>query len=261
MGIINLTPDSFYTGDKYRNTNDVLRHAEKMLKEGAFFLDLGAVSSRPGAIDVSEEEEFKRLLPVIIRLLKEFPGVLISVDTTRSNVAKEAASIGAAMINDISGGTFDPLMLKTVAECRLPYVAMHIKGKPSDMQINPVYEDVTGEVLAFLSHRINQAHHAGICDVIIDPGFGFGKTMEHNFTLLLQLDRFLYAGCLLMVGVSRKSMINKLLGTTPNTALNGTTSVHTLALLKGADILRVHDVKEAMQTIDIISQFKSEKFS
>jgi dihydropteroate synthase len=251
MGILNVTPDSFYDGGELSDRDALLKQAEKMLKEGAAFLDLGAVSTRPGAKMVSEQEESDRLLRALISLTDEFPDAIISIDTCRSNIAKEAAKAGAAIINDISGGTADPEMMKTVADCGLPFIMMHMKGTPENMQSNPKYQNVTKEVIMFLSTQLHKAYQAGINDVIVDPGFGFGKTVEHNFSLLENLNAVSFLECPVLVGISRKSMINKVLGTKPESALNGTTSAHTIALLKGADILRVHDVKEAIQVINV----------
>jgi dihydropteroate synthase len=252
MGILNLTPDSFYDGGKAETIDQALKLAEKMLNEGADFLDLGAVSTRPGAKRVPYKEERKRLIPLLRRIIREFPNALISVDTTDHTIAAEAINEGALIINDISGGIFDPMMFETVAKLGIPIIIMHMQGTPGNMQTDPKYKNVLKEVMFFLSSQLESARLAGISDIIIDPGFGFGKTVEHNYSLMEGLDLFKFFECPIMVGISRKSMINNVLGTQPFSALNGTTAVHTLALFKGADILRVHDVKEARQVVGIV---------
>jgi dihydropteroate synthase len=256
MGIINLSPDSFYSGSVTVTKDRLLLQAEKMINEGADFLDLGAASTRPGAKNISSAEEQKRLIPAIKMIVNTFPAITLSVDTTSSETAEKAINEGAAMINDISAGIFDPRMFETIARYRIPIVLMHIQGTPQNMQKNPSYKNVLKEVIFFLSGQVEKAKLAGISDIIIDPGFGFGKTVEHNYSLLAGLDLFRIFECLVMVGISRKSMINKVLGTLPANALNGTTAVHTIALMNGADVLRVHDVKEAKQAIDIFMEYK-----
>ena len=254
MGILNLTPDSFYDGGQYCNEKNIVDQVEKMLTEGATFMDLGAYSSRPGAAHITEEEELKRIIPVIKLLLNEFPEILISIDTFRSAVAKACVEIGAALINDISAGEMDSNMFKTIGEINVPYIIMHMQGTPQNMQNSPVYKDVTQDVLHYFSEKIALARQQNINDLIIDPGFGFGKTVAHNYQLLNNLDLFTNTNLPILVGASRKSMIYTTLNTSPQNALNGTTIVNTLALHKGASILRVHDVKEAVECVTIINQ-------
>ena len=250
MGILNLTPDSFFDGGKYRDEQAILSQAEKMLQDGATLLDIGGASSRPGAVLVSESEELKRVIPVVELLLKHFPDALLSVDTWRASLAKEAVASGASLINDISAGNFDAPLLETVAELQVPYVLMHMQGTPDTMQQNPHYEDVVTEVLDFFIQKISQLRAMGIKDIVLDPGFGFGKTVAHNFTLLKNLHIFqAVCGLPVLAGLSRKSMICKPLQIKPSDALNGTTALHMIALQNSASILRVHDVKEAMQVI------------
>lgn len=254
MGILNITPDSFYDGGKYKNASDIIQQTERMLSEGATFIDVGAYSSRPGATHISEEEEQKRILPVIDLLIKEFPEIIISVDTFRSSVAKSAIEQGAAMINDISGGNMDPTMFATVAELQVPYILMHMLGTPQNMQQDPAYENVITELTSFFSEKISVLRSLQLNDVIIDVGFGFGKTIAHNFQLLKDLSFFKNLDVPILTGISRKSMLYKTLGITPQDALNATTSANTIALLQGASILRVHDVKEAVEAITITNQ-------
>ncbi len=254
MGIMNITPDSFYDGGKYKDPVSILRQVEKMLREGATFIDVGAYSSRPKALEISENEELDRILPIVSLLLDEFPQMLLSIDTFRSAVAGRCLDAGAAMINDISGGTLDTEMITTIAKYRVPFIVMHMKGNPHTMQNETSYENLLVDINYYFSERIKIARAAGIIDIIIDPGFGFAKTLEQNYELIQNLEFFNELGLPVMVGVSRKSMIYKLLDTTPEEALNGTTALHMLALLKGANILRVHDVKEAMQCIKLYSQ-------
>jgi len=252
MGIINLTPDSFYDGGTLNSAEAILQRADNYISEGAHILDLGAMSTRPGSKEISENEELRRLLPTLKLLRSTYPKTFISVDTYRGAVALAAAEEGADMINDISGGTFDKEMFKVVAKTRLPYILMHIQGTPQTMQREPRYKNVTKEVYAFLSAQIKQARKAGIKQLVTDPGFGFGKTVEHNFTLLRELKKFEKLKCPILVGLSRKSMVNKILNIKSADALNGTTVLNTLALLKGANILRVHDVKEAIEAIALV---------
>jgi len=251
MGILNITPDSFYDGGKYENEKAQLKRVEKMLKEGADFIDIGAQSTRPGANDIGQDEEMKLLSPTITSIRKHFPEVIISVDTWYSKVARTAHNLGADMINDISGGTFDKEMFETINDIQIPYILMHTGGKPSSMQDNPQYENVLKEVIYFMSEQIYKLNLIGVNDIIIDPGFGFGKTLEHNYELLQNLNYFSILETPLLVGLSRKSMIYKVLGNSPNEALNGTTALHFKALEGGANILRVHDVKEAKECIDL----------
>jgi len=261
MGIVNLTPDSFYTASRLNQTDDLLRQVDIMLEEGADFIDVGAVSSRPGSVPVSEEEELERLTKPVAALRTRFPETFISVDTFRSGVARRMVSDqGVDMINDISAGLMDEKMFETIAELQVPYVMMHMKGTPEDMQENPGYRNIMKEVIRFLSERLDRLHLSGVHDVIADPGFGFGKTSDHNFKILANLDTLRMLDVPVMVGISRKSMIYKFLGDGPEEALTGTTVAHTLALWKGADILRVHDVREAREAIRIVEKVrKSER--
>lgn len=251
MGIVNLTPDSFYDGGRYQNERAILSRCEAILTEGGTILDLGAVSSRPGSETVSEEKEMERLLPGVALVAKAFPEAIISVDTFRGAVAHRAVDAGAAIVNDISGGQFDPTLFKTLGKLKVPYVLMHIQGKPKDMQQNPRYTDVVDEVIQFFSKRVAELRQLGVSDIVLDPGFGFGKTVEHNYQLLQRLDELRVFDLPVLVGVSRKSMINRVLDTKPAEALNGTSVVHGLALQSGAAILRTHDVKEAVEAIKI----------
>ena len=256
MGILNITPDSFYDGGKYKNEADILFQTEKMLNEGATFIDVGAYSSRPGAAHISEKEELKRILPVIDLLVKYFPEIIISVDTFRSEIAKKTIENGAAIINDISGGKMDEKMFQTVAELQVPYILMHMLGTPQNMQQNPVYEDVTKDIIRFFSEQIFKLHQLKMNDIIIDMGFGFGKTLQHNYEILSNLALFKNLDAPILIGVSRKSMLYKPLDITANEALNATTEANTIALLNGANILRVHDVKEAVEAIKIVNQLR-----
>lgn len=249
MGILNCTPDSFFDGGKYWDPYVAFRQAEAMLKAGADFIDVGGHSSRPGAPDVSEKEELKRVLPVIEGLVAEFPETYISVDTFRAQVAKEALDAGAAMVNDISAGLRDPKMLPLIAARQVPYVMMHMKGTPQTMVQHTEYEDLLRDILYYFSERLDAARKLGITDCIVDPGFGFAKTREQNFRLLGGLKEFQTLKTPLLVGISRKSMIHKTLGISPGEALNGTTALHMIALQGGARILRVHDVKEAVECV------------
>jgi len=256
MAILNITPDSFYDGGRNMTESSWLMKVEVALNEGAEIIDIGAISTRPGAFEVDEKEELTRLIPAIKSIVKRFPACIISVDTYRSSVAEAVISEGALMINDISGGTFDPMIFNVVAKKNIPYIAMHILGTPRNMQVNPTYRDVTKEVIEFLEQQTSEAMKAGVQQIIWDPGFGFGKTIEHNYTLMNNLLSFKNSGYPLLVGISRKSMIYKLLNTNPAEALNGTTILNTIALLNGADILRVHDVKEAVEAVKIVSELK-----
>ena len=256
MGIVNITPDSFYDGGRYISLKAAIEHSEQLISEGADIIDLGAASTRPGAADVSPEEELNRLLPVLDHLIKHHSKIPVSIDTFHASVAQETTDRGASLINDISGGS-DSEMYKTVGKLKIPYVLMHIQGTPKTMQKAPNYTDVVEEAFQYFSERINKLESAGVEQIIIDPGFGFGKTIEHNYSLLRHLDRFKSLGYPIMVGLSRKSLINKVLKTKPENALTGTISLNTIALLQGADILRVHDVKEAKQVIQVVKQFSS----
>lgn len=254
MGILNITPDSFYDGGKYKDDTSILKQVENMLKNGATFIDVGAYSTRPGAYEVSTHEELKRLLPVLDLILKEFPNVLVSIDTFKSKVAEEAIQVGAAIINDISSGLLNKDMLPVIAKYNVPYIMMHMRGNPKTMQQHTDYENLVGDILFFFSQQVNKATSLGIKDIIIDPGFGFSKTLSQNYELLNKLDLLKIADKPILVGISRKSMIYKLLGIDPQNALNGTTALNMLALEKGANILRVHDVKEAMECVKIYDQ-------
>lgn len=257
MGILNLTPDSFYDGGNYVNEEDIIERIEKILSEKADIIDIGAYSSRPGAEDISEQEELNRLLPAIKIIGKHFPEAIISVDTFRASVVKEIYKIhGEFIVNDISGGTMDDDMYKTVCNLNLPYVMMHIKGRPQDMQINPCYENVVEEVFEYFKERIEILKELGHDKIILDPGFGFGKRLEHNYAILRNMEIYKSFGLPILVGVSRKSMICKLLKCDPSKALTGTIVINTLSLEKGANILRVHDVKEAVETVKIFNAFK-----
>jgi dihydropteroate synthase len=256
MAIINLTPDSFYDGGKYSLTKDILSDAEEKVQQGAQIIDLGAASSRPGATGISEAGEWERLKEVLPELRKTFPGVLISVDTYRSGIAEKSADLGADLINDISGGNLDPAMFATIARLNLPYILMHMQGTPQTMQQNPVYKDVVNEVRIEFETKIAALKALNFDKIILDPGFGFGKTTAHNYQLLRDLESFTDLGFPVLAGISRKGMINNVIGTNPVTALNGTTVVNTMALLKGASILRVHDVLEARQAIELVEFYK-----
>lgn len=252
MGILNISPDSFYDGGQYNELNAALRQTEKMLAEGATFIDIGAVSSKPGATLLTAEQEATRLFPILEGLIKQFPGTLFSVDTYNSAVAKEALEKGVALINDISGGELDQNILEIVAQFSAPYVCMHMQGTPESMQLNPSYDAVVEEQLYFFAQKIETMNQLGVHDIIIDPGFGFGKTLEHNYTILKNLHQYKNLNMPILVGISRKSMVYKKLSITAAESLNGSTSLHTVALLKGANILRVHDVKEAMEVVDLL---------
>jgi dihydropteroate synthase len=256
MGIINATPDSFYSGSRRQSVEEALATAEKMLRDGATILDIGGQSTRPGSDIITEDEELHRILPVIEAIHKEFPASFLSVDTYYSKVATAAVHHGADIVNDISGGTFDEDMLNAVAALHVPFVCMHVKGTKDNMHLTPEYTDVTKEVLDYFIEKKAACEKAGIKDMIVDPGFGFSKNSTHNFELLKKLEVFSILRKPLLVGVSRKSTIYKTLGITAEEALNGTTVLNTAALLKGASILRVHDVKEAMEAIKLTSHLK-----
>jgi dihydropteroate synthase len=255
MGILNITNDSFYKGSRLQTADAALQQAELMLKDGATILDVGAQSTRPGSTRLTAEEEIKKALPVIEAIHKNFPDAFISIDTYHASVAEKAVAAGACIINDISGGTMDESMLSAAGKLRVPYVCMHIQGKPETMQENPTYENVTREVLDFLIKQTEQCRLHNINDVIVDVGFGFGKTIQHNFQLLKNLPVFKMLGKPIMAGLSRKSTIYKTLHITAEESLNGTTALNTIALLNGANILRVHDVKEAVQVIELIEKY------
>jgi len=252
MGILNLTPDSFFDGGKFPDLDTRVSHVGKMIGDGASIIDVGAVSTRPMAPEVSEEEELARIIPVLHTLCREFPSCIFSVDTFRPRVACAAVENGAGMINDVYGGRFEKGMIETIATLNVPYILMHMKGTPATMQVNPYYSDVVAEVTYFFDQQFAQCREKGVHQVILDPGFGFGKNTGHNFTLLSRLDEFRSFGVPILAGLSRKSMINRVLQVSPGDALNGTTVLNTIALLKGADILRVHDVKEAVEAIRLV---------
>jgi dihydropteroate synthase len=256
MGIVNTTPDSFYAGSRTNEINEILFRAEKMITDGATILDIGGQSTRPKSEQISADEESKRVLPAIETIHKNFPEQIISVDTFYSKVAWEAVNAGASIINDVSAGTMDADLLSTVAQLKVPYVLMHMLGKPQTMQQNPSYKNVTLEVFDFLNFRITELVRLGIHDIIVDVGFGFGKTASHNFQLLRELSFFQQLTKPIMVGLSRKATIYKTLGITSEEALNGTTVMNTLALMNGAHILRVHDVKEAVQAVKLFNEYK-----
>jgi len=256
MGILNMTPDSFFDGGTLKSDHDVLHRVETMLNEGATFIDVGGYSSRPNAEHISENEEIQRVLPVIDLILKEFPSTLISIDTFRSSIAKNTVEHGVAIVNDISAGKLDENMLPTVAELKVPYIMMHMKGTPQTMKNEAHYGNMLKEILFYFSERISEARKLGIIDIIVDPGFGFAKTIEQNFELLNKLELFKMIEKPLLVGVSRKSLIYKTLNSSVDEALNGTSVLNTIALQKGANILRVHDVKEAMECIKLTQQLK-----
>lgn len=253
MGILNITPDSFYAQSR-TTPAEVLRKAEQMLEEGATFVDIGGYSSRPNAQEVSPQEELQRVVPVVEALVKHFPDIRISVDTFRAEVARESLEAGACIINDISAGQIDPAIWEVVAHYQVPYIAMHMRGTPQTKQTYTEYDKLTKDILYYFSQIKDKARQLRINDLIIDPGFGFSKTLAQNYELMQQLALFKALECPILVGISRKSMIYKLLDTTPETALNGTTVLNTFALLHGADILRVHDVKEAVECVKIVGE-------
>jgi dihydropteroate synthase len=257
MGILNVTPDSFYDGGMYHSEKDLLMHVDKMINEGATIIDIGAISTKPGAEEISEEQELEKLLQTLNLIVNHFPDTIISVDTYRSKIAKSVLENGAHIINDISGGTFDNNMFSVIAEYNSPYIMMHIQGTPKDMQKNPQYKNVVAEIKLFFEQQLSKLNKLGITkNIILDPGFGFGKTLEHNYKLLKHLKSFEDLGYPILAGVSRKSMINKVLKSNPQKALNGTTVLNTIALINAANILRVHDVKEAMEAINLVEFFK-----
>lgn len=257
MGILNVTPDSFYDGGCYMSELKIIERIHEIVEQGAGIIDVGAYSTRPGAEFVDEREELSRLSFAVELVRKYYPHLPVSIDTFRANVAREIRHcLGDVIVNDISGGTMDEKMFETVAEMNVPYILMHIQGTPQDMQVNPHYEDVVGEVRQFLVERIARLNALGFNKIIIDQGFGFGKTLEHNYRLMEHIEDFLTLDYPLLVGISRKTMIWKLLGCTPKEALNGTTVLNTIALLKGAHILRVHDVREAVEAVKIVEELK-----
>jgi len=258
MGILNVTPDSFYDGGIYTTESAIVKRAAEIIEEGGSFIDIGAMSTRPGAKEISLQEELDRLLPAIRAVKREFPSASLSVDTYRSEVVKAVyTETGDFIVNDISGGTFDGGMFEMVANLHLPYILMHTKGKSESMQQSPIYDDVVKELILFFSAQVQKLRLLGVCDIIIDPGFGFGKTAAHNYELLNRLDSFKIFELPILVGLSRKAMIWKKLNITPAESLNGTTILNTMALAGGCDILRVHDVKEAVEAVELVGKTKS----
>ena len=257
MGILNLTPDSFYAGSRYQDTDQLLIQAEKMLNEGAAILDIGGQSTRPGSARISEEEELQRVIAPVEACHQKFPEAILSIDTYYAKVAKEAVQAGASIVNDISGGNMDANMLDTVAGVKVPYICTHMQGRPDSMQEAPDYRDVVLEVLDFFILKIKSCREKGITDIVVDPGFGFGKTIRHNFQLLRGLKAFNMLQVPLMVGLSRKSTVYKTLGVSAEDALNGSTVLHTMALLNGAQILRVHDVKAAVEAVKLFTAYRA----
>lgn len=258
MGIINTTPDSFYRDSRHAVTDEVCRTAERMLQEGAGILDVGGQSTRPGSERVSAAEEMERVIPAIAAIHRQFPEAIISVDTFYASVAEQAVAAGASIVNDVSGGSIDEAMFATVGKLNVPYVLMHMQGDPQTMQTNPVYHNVVLEVFDYLHFKLAELHKLGIKDVILDPGFGFGKTTAHNFQLLKELSFFQQLHSPLLIGLSRKGMVHKTLQVTAEDSLNGTTVLNTFALLNGAHLLRVHDVKEAVQAVKLMQVYKSQ---
>lgn len=259
MGILNVTPDSFYDGGENDNEQIILDKVQKMINDGATFIDIGAYSSKPNAEFVTEEEELDRILPIVKLLVKVFPTIIISVDTFRSKVAKASIEAGASIINDISAGELDENMLQTAAALKVPYIMMHMRGTPKTMQSLTDYQDIIKEMLFYFSEKVSKARSLGISDLIIDPGFGFAKTLEQNFEVMDRLELFQMLDLPLLSGVSRKSMIYKTLGNNPSEALNGTTVLNTISLMKGASILRVHDVKEAVEAVKLFEKMRFKK--
>ncbi len=258
MGILNITDDSFYEGSRYRKRESLIERAGQMLDEGADILDLGAQSTRPGAELISEKQETETLIEAIKAVKDQYPHAIVSADTFRANVARAAKEIGASIINDVGSGILDPEMFDAIAELKVPYVLMHNRDTPKNMGSKAVYEDVVDEVVFELSEKLNELRKKNVADVIIDPGFGFAKTVDHNFEMLNRFKEFRVLGCPLLAGISRKSMVWKSLGTTPNGALNGTTVLNTIALENGASILRVHDVLECTQAIKLVSELNKQ---
>lgn len=257
MGILNVTPDSFFDGGKFLGEESALRQAEHLILQGADIVDIGGMSTRPGAVGIGAEEEMQRVLPVVTAIHTQFPDVHISIDTVYATTAKAAIEAGAGIINDISAGKMDAGIIDVAKAYKVPYILMHMQGQPDNMQVDPVYSDVVKEVFNFLLDQTIELDKSGLQDVIIDPGFGFGKTLEQNYALAAKLEQFKLIGKPVLVGISRKSMICKLLKVNPDKALNGSTALHSILLLKGADILRVHDVKEAVELRKIVQALKN----
>jgi len=259
MGILNLTPDSFYDGGKYVELETIKARIEQIASEGATMLDVGAYSSRPGATHISVNQELDRLVPVLSLLAQEYPDLIVSLDTFRAEIAEQAITeYSVAIINDISAGNMDTAMFKTIAKLGVPYCMMHMQGTPQTMQKNPVYSNLMGEIISFFAERIEKLKLLGVKDIIVDPGFGFGKNIDHNYELLAKLEHLEIIDLPVLIGISRKSMIYKYLNTTAEYALNGTTALHMIALQKGAKILRVHDVKEAVQTVELFKKINNQ---
>ena len=257
MGILNLTPDSFFDGGQYIDTDSILKRAKQIVEEGADIIDLGAYSTRPGAEDIDVEEEWRRMQPALACIRKELPNTILSIDTFRSELVKRAINeFGACIVNDISGGTLDDKMFETIAELQVPYIMMHIKGTPQSMQTQTDYKDLMGELLEFFKDRVKQLNDLGAKDIIIDPGFGFAKTLDQNYEIMAKLEGFKSLNVALLIGVSRKSMIYKLLGGEAKDSLNGTTALNMVALMGGANILRVHDVKEAVECVNLYNKMQ-----
>lgn len=252
MGILNVTPDSFFDGGQNNTIEQILIQTRKLLEEGADIIDIGAYSSRPGAALISSQEELDRALPAIAAIVSTFPDAILSIDTFRADVAEACIHAGVHLINDVSGGTIDPLMFETVAKLQVPYILMHMRGIPENMQQLTAYQDIVTDVATYFGQKIAALRKLGVKDIILDPGYGFAKTIEQNYELLHRVDELHYFGLPLLGGISRKSMIYKKLGITPQEALNGTTALHTLLLSKGVQLLRVHDVKEAKQIVDLL---------
>lgn len=257
MGILNVTPDSFFDGGTYKDEKSIIDQVKKMLNDGAAFIDIGGYSSRPGADFVSEDEELQRVVPIVALILKHFPEALISIDTFRSRVAEQSINAGAALINDISAGKLDTNMLATIGKLGVPYIMMHMRGNPKTMQQHTNYKDLIKEVISYFAERISAAHNERINDIIIDPGFGFAKTLDQNYELLNAMELLQVLEKPILAGVSRKSMIYKLLNTTAEHALNGSSALNMIALQKGASILRVHDVKEALECVTLFNKLNS----
>ena len=257
MGILNLTPDSFFDGGQYIDTDSILKRAKQIVEEGADIIDLGAYSTRPGAEDIDVEEEWRRMQSALACIRKELPNTILSIDTFRSELVKRAINeFGACIVNDISGGTLDDKMFETIAELQVPYIMMHIKGTPQSMQTQTDYKDLMGELLEFFKDRVKQLNDLGAKDIIIDPGFGFAKTLDQNYEIMAKLEGFKSLNVALLIGVSRKSMIYKLLGGEAKDSLNGTTALNMVALMGGANILRVHDVKEAVECVNLYNKMQ-----
>ncbi len=259
MGILNITPDSFFDGGKFSSEKQIIQQTKKMLEDGATFIDIGAYSSRPNAKHISEKEELNRILPIVKLLVTEFPEIVISVDTFRSQVAEQCLKNGACMINDISGGSLDKNMFSVIAEYQVPYILMHMKGNPQNMQQKPVYKNLIDEVTYYFEEKINQLQNLKIKDIILDVGFGFGKTVDHNYEILQKLNQFKSLNLPILAGMSRKSMLYNLLDSSADKMLNATSIVNTIALQKGVNILRVHDVKEAIECVVINEKVEGKK--